>query len=439
MTFIRIILLNLFLFISLPVSALCSKGPDFVRTELDAWGVGLGLGTVNVSSLAIHPVGTPLGANIVTFANNPRYRGPESILWVCDIADKNNIFEIISTNGDDRNGGFFDLGAADGYPNYYSTLFSHVGLRLTHVNSGTVFTRQYQRIPMKNYGLSADGTKIFIRVKDFSPIRADLIRISSVSLFGKAPSDYCGKKYQITTGAYTCDQPNGYVSFCSPNSPATYCDSGDSAYDFNGWWKDNWMAINMGNATIPGANLVSRPTCVAKSVTPIVMFPTISITDLNNGQSAQSHFDVRVLCEGLSNSGTVQGMTALGLQVPYDSYLAAKQLNLVNASGGVSHLLPANYGQPGVAGGVGIRIANANSGVLRNFLGWYHCQSGTCLTGNNGGWYAVRDGATMVSSGGAHGISEYAVNFNAYLTRIAGQTVTAGKVDASAQVLVKVQ
>ncbi|WLI76566.1 fimbrial protein [Kosakonia sp. H02] len=439
MTLIRIILLNLILLISLPVGALCKKGPDFVRTELDAWGVGLGLGTVNVSSLAIHPVGTPLGASVVTFANNPRYKGPDSVLWVCDIADKNNIFEIIATNGDDRNGGFFDLGAADGYPNYYGTLFSHVGIRLIHVNSGTPFTRYFQRIPMKNYLVSPDGTQIYIRVKDFSPIRADLIRLSSESPYGVAPTDWCAKRYQITTGTYTCVQPNAYVSFCSPGSTQAYCDAGDSAYDWNGWLMDNWMAVNMGNATVPGATLVATPTCVAKSVTPVVLFPTISITDLNNGQSVQSNFDVRILCEGRSVSHTVQGTTALGLQVPYDSYLAANRLNLVNASGGVSYLLPPNYGQPGVAGGVGIRIANANSGTLRNFLGWNHCQTGTCLPGNNGGWYAVRDGATMITNGGSQGISEYVVNFNAYLTRIAGQTVTAGKVDASAQVLVKVQ
>lgn len=439
MPFIRIILLNIVLLTSLSASALCKKGPDFQRTEEDSYGLSLAMGTINVSSLEIQPVGSPLGSNIVNFSQNPRYTSPDNVLWVCDIADKNNIFEIIATNGDDRNGGFFDLGSIDGYPNYYGTLFSHVALRLTHLNSGTVFTRQYQRIPMKNYDVSPDGTQIYIRVKDFSPIRAELIRVSSTSPTGQSPDDWCGRSAQLTSGSYSCNQPNGYVSFCSPGSPDAYCDSGDSAYTYDGWYYDNWMAINMGISTGYPANLVSIPTCVAKSVTPMVFFPTISVSDLNNGQTAQSNFNVHILCEGQSTSGETQGMTAMGLQVSYESYQMAQQLNLVNASGGVSHLLSEKYGQPGYASGVGIQIANSNDGVLRNFIGWSRCLAATCQPGGNGGWYAVRDGATQVTNNGSTAINEYVVNFNAYLTRIAGETVTAGKVDASAEVLVKVQ
>lgn len=439
MPFIRIILLNILLLTSLSANALCKKGPDFQRSEEDSYGLSLAMGTINVSSLEIQPVGSPLGSNIVNFSQNPRYTSPDNVLWVCDIADKDNIFEIIATNGDDRNGGFFDLGSIDGYPNYYGTLFEHVALRLTHLNSGTVFTRQYQRIPMKNYQVSPDGTQIYIRVKDFSPIRADLIRVSSTSPRGQSPDDWCGRPTQLTSGSYSCNQPNGYVSFCSPGSPDAYCDSGDSAFIYTGWYYDNWMAINMGISTGYPANLVSIPTCVAKSVTPMVFFPTISVSDLNNGQTAQSNFNVHILCEGQSTSGETQGMTAMGLQVPYESYLTAQQLNLVNASGGVSHLLSEKYGQPGYASGVGIQIANSNDGVLRNFIGWSRCLAATCQPGGNGGWYAVRDGATQVTNNGSTAINEYVVNFNAYLTRIAGETVTAGKVDASAEVLVKVQ
>jgi len=439
MPFIRIILLNILLLTSLSANALCKKGPDFQRSEEDSYGLSLAMGTINVSSLEIQPVGSPLGSNIVNFSQNPRYTSPDNVLWVCDIADKDNIFEIIATNGDDRNGGFFDLGSIDSYPNYYGTLFEHVALRLTHLNSGTVFTRQYQRIPMKNYQVSPDGTQIYIRVKDFSPIRADLIRVSSTSPRGQSPDDWCGRPTQLTSGSYSCNQPNGYVSFCSPGSPDAYCDSGDSAFIYTGWYYDNWMAINMGISTGYPANLVSIPTCVAKSVTPMVFFPTISVSDLNNGQTAQSNFNVHTLCEGQSTSGETQGMTAMGLQVPYESYLTAQQLNLVNASGGVSHLLSEKYGQPGYASGVGIQIANSNDGVLRNFIGWSRCLAATCQPGGNGGWYAVRDGATQVTNNGSTAINEYVVNFNAYLTRIAGETVTAGKVDASAEVLVKVQ
>lgn len=439
MIFMRIILLNILLLASLSASAVCNKGPDFVRTEEDSFGRGLSLGTVNITGLSIQPVGSPLGSSIVSFVSNPRYKGPDSVLWVCDIADKNNIFEIIATNGDDRNGGFFDLGAADGYPGCYGTLFSYVGLRLTHMNSGTVFTRNFQRIPMKNYAVSPDGTQIYIRVKDFSPIRADLIRVSSTTPTGQAPTDWCGRSAQLTSGVYNCVQPNAYVSFCSPGSPDAYCDVGDSAYDWYGWWLDNWMALNMGTATTPGSILVSTPTCVAKSATPMVLFPTISVADLNNGKKAQANFNVNILCEGAAQSGTSQGMTALAFQTTHYSYTIAELLGLVNPLGGVSHLLSDRYGYPGIATGVGIQIANASDGVPRNLLGWYWCSLSACRFGNTSGWYSVRDGATQISNGGSSGLSEYIVHFNAFLTRLPGQTVTPGKVDASAYVVVKVQ
>lgn len=441
MTFIRICLLILSLFTCLSLNARCVKGPDFVRTVASGYGVGLALGTINITNNKVQPVGSLLASNVVRFSDNPRFKkGPDSILWVCDRADVNNIYEIIATNGNDRNGGHFEVGSFDGYPNYYATLFRNVGIRLTHVNSGRVFTRNYQRIPLQNYAISPDGLKIHIRVKDFSPIRADLIRVSLTTPRGQSPFDWCGKAEQLTSGTYTCTQPNGYVSFCSPGSPAAYCDTGDSSTSYVGWGLDNWMGINMGGVA-PMAELVSKRTCTAKSVTPVVTFPPITVDALNNGGKSQGMFTVNILCEGLTGTGTVSGLTALGMQVPYENYQAALRLNLVNSSGGVSYLLPTDLGVSGMASGVGIQIANANDGMIRNFIGWQRCNAAPsyCAAGEAGGWYDARDGARVVNNGGTLGISEYAINFNAYLSRIGNQTVRAGQVYASAQILVKVQ
>ncbi|HFZ8996647.1 TPA: fimbrial protein [Citrobacter freundii] len=419
---------------SLSVSAVCEKAPGFVRTEEDSLGTGLALGRINVTSSQIQPAGTVLASSVVRFSDNPLYRGPDQVLWVCDLSDANNIFEIIATNGDDRNSGFWDLGAEEGIPNVFATYFKYVGLRLTHVNSGLVFTRNYQRIPMKNYGLSDDGTKIHIRVKDFSPVRAEAIRISKNTTDG-APGNACG---QITSGSYSaCVQPNGYVSFCSPGSKGdeAYCDSGDSSTSYVGWWKDNWMALNMGMA--PASTLTTTATCVAKSVTPVVIFPKISRAELENGNKARASFTVTVSCENTATSGVMQNQTAMGLQVSYESYLAAQTLNLVNGSGGVSHLLSGRYGDADIARGVGIQIANASDDVVRQFIGWGRCTDTSCATGASGGWYPVTDGATSISN--VDGISDYLINFNAYLVKIPGETVTPGKVDAQADVWVKLQ
>lgn len=423
---------------SVAVSAQCQKGPNFQRTEEDSYGTGIGLGRINLSSVELQPVGTVLASSVVRFSDNPRYNSPDDILWVCDISDANNIFEIIATNGDDRSSGFWDMGQASGNPNVFGTWFNYVGLRLTHMNSGTVFTRNYQRIPMKNYAVSADGKQIQIRVKDFSPIRAEAIRVSAITPSGGAPNAYCGTP--ISSGNYGgCNQPNGYVSFCSPGSKNNdaYCDTGDSAFSFAGWWYDNWMALNMGNA--PASTLTTTATCVAKYVTPVVMFPTISKNDLQNGKSARAGFTVRVRCEGAATSGVDQNQTALGLQVPYESYLTAQSLGLVNGTGGVSHLLSDGYGQAGVAGGVGIQIQNASDGVMRQFIGWNRCTTSNCALGNSAGWYPVRAGATLISTDPTSKMSDYVINFNAFLTRLPGAQVTAGKVDAKAYVWVKVQ
>ncbi|MGX5028956.1 fimbrial protein [Enterobacter asburiae] len=424
-----------FCLLSATASATCQKGPDFVKTTNDAYGVGIGLGHINVSSVDIQPVGTVLASSVVNFSDNPRYKGPDSVLWVCDISDVNNIYEIIATNGDDRSGGYWDMGMADGNPNVYGTWFNYVGLRLTHMNSGKVFTRNYQRIPMTRYAVSDDGKKISIRVKDFSPIRAEAIRVSAITPSSGAPSSYCGTPK--SSGSYSgCSQPNAYVSFCSPGSSVAFCDSGDSALNYDGWWYDNWMAMNMG--TSPAATLSSTATCVAKNVTPVVIFPTISRAELEKGQQARAAFNVSVRCENTAVSGVASSQTALGLQVSYASYQAAQTLGLVNSSGGVSHLLSENYGQSGIASGVGIQIANAGDGVLRQFIGWDRCSTaGGCVTGNSGGWYPVRDGATLVSGGTS--VSEYMINFNAILTRLPGLSVTPGRVDARAYVWVKVQ
>ncbi len=116
--------------------------------------------------------------------------------------------------------------------------------------------------------------------------------------------------------------------------------------------------------------------------------------------------------------------------------MAALRLNLVNSSGGVSYLLPTDLGVSGMASGVGIQIANANDGMIRNFIGWQRCNAAPsyCAAGEAGGWYDARDGARIVNNGGTLGISEYAINFNAYLSRIGNQTVRAGQVYASAQI-----
>ncbi len=111
--------------------------------------VGTALGRVNLTSTYLQPVGTPLGTSVFDLTSGTRYPDPNKVLYECDAGDAGQIYEVFATNGDDRVGGYYDLGAQDGNPNYYATYFPYVGIRLTHLDSGKVLpaTGSRRRLP----------------------------------------------------------------------------------------------------------------------------------------------------------------------------------------------------------------------------------------------------------------------------------------------------
>ncbi|WP_236722684.1 fimbrial protein [Pantoea latae] len=414
---------------------------SYIDAGCDSCGVGIGLGNVNLTSAYLQPVGSPLGSTVFRITSAARYTSEDLVLYECDAADAGSIYEVFATNGDDRVGGFYDLGATDGNDNYFATYFPYVGIKLTHLNSGTVFTRYWQAYPITSYATSGD--KIQIRVKDFSPIRADLIRLSTLPAGGV--SNYCGYRSSdltygmastSSTASYSCIQPNGYVTFKGPGISSDPIGS-DSAYNYATWGTGRWIAMGMGTA--PVSTLSYNVTCVARNVTPLVLFPMISQQALTNGATAQSQFTITLECDNAAVSGVSSGATALGLQVPYESYVLAKNRGLVNASDGVSYLLSEGYGtDANVATGVGISLSNAATGTSMNFLGWSACTRSGCPTGNDAGWYSVLNGASSAGSA-AEGYTTYHTVLTATLSRLPGETVTSGKVNAKAYVWVRVQ
>ncbi len=442
------IITSLIIMISLLIagnaSATCTRVTPNIDAGCDACGVGIGLGSINITSAYLQPVGTPLGSTVVNFINAPRYissGGGDRVLYECDATDKDSIYEVFATNGDDRVGGYNDVGSVDGYDNYFATYFPYVGLKLTDINSGLTFTQFWQQIPITSY--ATKGNKIQIRVKDFGPIRADLIRVSTLP--GQGVSNYCGYSSgnllsgmasSTGTASYSCIQPNGYITFKGPGI-ATDPIGSDSATNYSTWGTGRWMAMGMGTA--PVSTLSHAVTCAVRNVTPLVLLPTISVQSLENGGASKASFSISVECDNSVVSGTSSGGTALGLQVPHDSYLTAQQLGLVNSSGGVSYLLSDGYGTDStIATGVGITLSNTSTGADMNFLGWGACTSTSCPRGNAVGWYSVLDGAS--SSGSlASGYTSYNTTLTATLEQIPGQTVVAGKVNAKAYVWVRVQ
>lgn len=389
------------------------------------------LSSINITNTFLQPVGAPLGTSIFNVGTGDL----NQVLFQCDVSDIGKIYEQIATSGDDRVGGFYDLGQRDGNPNYFATYFPYVGLRLTHVNSGAVFTRSWKSIPLKNYEIVGD--KINIRAKDFSPIKADLVKLSSLPPESGAASNLCGNLASTNmTAIYNCMQPNGYVTFVGPGIPGEQ-DGSDSAYNRGSQNSGGWNAISMGAA--PMASVTYTSTCVARNVTPVVLFPTITEASLNEGNVVRNDFTVTVECDNNAIANASSGSTLLGLQASYSAYAAAEKLGLVNGEGGVKYLLSDDYdSSSNTAKGVGIALSNAATGLSMNFVGWSSCTVSGCPATPASGWYPVASGA-QVSSNTANGYTTYTTQFTATLMKIPGQKVTPGKVKATAYVLVRVQ
>lgn len=397
-------------------------------------------GKVNLYDAYFYPVGTQL-ASVVVPPTNYTYGGAtaSSVLWTCDITDLPDIYFLVATNGDDRVGGYYDIGVTDGLTDVYATYFAYVGIRQTI--GGVTISRTWKRVPVTTYETS--GTQIKIRLQDIPVLEAELYRVSSLPGTG-ANSSYCGNNntagwgivYGTTSGEnYSCTQPNAYIQLVG--SGLTHDEEGeDSANRYRFWGVDNGFGYGMRAVN----RIYNTPTCVARSATPVVLLPTISINDLNNGLTSSAPFNVSVECTDNVTSGTANSQTALGFQVSSGAYSAAQTLGLVNANGGVEILLSDDYTASTAAQGVGITLAYSNlPDTALTLIG----QSGTdplnsTYMGRSAGWYPILDNALAAGSS-VSGYTNYTYNFLATLRKIEGQTVTAGKVRSTVTVMVKIQ
>jgi len=434
---IQAILLMLLLIMGLSARASCTRS-GVSQTE-DNRTAQIPFGKVNLYDTYFSPVGTLL-ASVVVPPTNYTYGGASasSVLWTCDIADLSSIYFLVATNGDDRVGGYYDIGNTDGLSDVYATYFAYVGIKQTM--SGVVLTRNWKSVPVTTYVETSAG-KIQIRLQDIPPLQAELYRVSTLPGTSSG-SYYCGNNnnnnsgivYGSTTGQnYSCTQPNSYIQLVGPG--LRHDEIGEDSNDnYRFWGADNGFGYGMRSVN----TLYNTPTCVARSVTPVVLLPTMAISQLEAGQTATAPFSVTVECSDSATSGTSNAQTALGFQVSDGAYSAAQALGLVNSSNGVSMLLSDNYTDSEMAKGVGITIAYSNApDTALNLIG----QSGLNVLSDMGasaGWYPVLNNATPTGSSKS-GYTNYSYNFIATLKAINGQTVTAGKVRATATVQVKIQ
>ncbi|MFZ1181437.1 MAG: fimbrial protein [Herbaspirillum sp.] len=414
--FVRTLLFFVLFSLFSQAQAICQRKTN---VSMDNSSSQLKFGGINLASAALQPVGTILGSTVAT-AGNAVGIDDETVLWTCDLADKDQLYEVFATNGDDRVGGFFDVGARDGMPGYYQTYFPYMALKITHARSGKVFTRYWQSAKLTNYDVQ--GKKILIKAKHLSPVQAELARVSTRNQIGS--NSKCGtgmaNDYGIQPWNYSCTQPNAYVALRGPGLNSDN-DGEDSAYNYK---FSSGVAYGMRNA----ASLSFLASCVVRNVTPSVYFIPITLQELQNDEKREADFSVQTECDYGVDSGTNKNQTAMGIQVSQSAFDTAQKLGLVT-NGELRYMLSEGYGNnPDIATGIGIRIQDGNTAI--SFLG-------DPVETTPKAWFSVLKGSPPSGSYKTF-ISER--HFTATLERLSnGIPVTPGKVYAIARVIVKVQ
>jgi len=401
---------------------------------LDGAGSGGNLpAVVNINNSTFQPYGSVIASGSASFLQlgNEPYT-PEQVLYRCDATDAGSLYEFYATNGDSSFGGMYDDGAALGVPNAYRTAVKGMAIRITNAVTGEYYSRMWKSRQLTGLDRDSQG-KILVKAKNFSDVRIELIRVSNETDLPVPPLP--------ANSAYTYSQPAAYIAFKAPGISANIEDGRDSAYYYAGWYGDWPGAVNL----YQHLTTRSAATCAVTSVTPHVLFPTISVAELNQGGTRQAPVDIVFQCQtgapanaGLTafSSGTGAGQTAMGVLVPPANYQLAASQQLVTAGAGATYLLSDGYGtDPGVATGVGIALTRADaSNTALNFLGSDLVMGG----GAGAGWYPVLDGAGP-ATGPTNGVNTYTKRLNATLKQIPGKTVTPGAVRARAHVVIRVQ
>lgn len=379
---------------------------------------------INITDSEFQPVGTTLAKSPSTSMTQYGQIGgfdPEQVLFRCDAGDEGLIFESYATNSDNYFSGR-SLVTEAGVPEYTYMLNSkNIGFRVKNETTGEYVTRNWRYRPLTNLDRDDQG-KILVKAKNFSNMSVELVKISYPAI-----TDGPYQPSTVYDYNYTYAQPLAYSTFVGPGE-GNGCAEGLLGTCYIGWHY-NWP----GNVSIHNNLAIRRAKmCAFKSVTPYVLFPTISVEALNRGEKAAGQLSLTYNCQQGAAYGVGANQNAVGFKVSVEAYLAAESAGLKTSGYGVTHLLSHGYGtDPSVATGAGIELANSD-GSSMNWLSNENIISG----GNNDGWYALQ--GVQIGSGAVS--NEYLEVYNVYLSALDENTApTPGKVYATAEVFIRVQ
>ncbi len=393
----------------------------------DTCNGSLGLpSVVTVSDPAFQPYPTLLASAVApaTVYGVTGGYDPERVFFRC--APEDPVYEMFSTNADNLYSGWYNggdaVGNSIGLQAAYRTAWRNVLLRLTHMETGQYFTDVWAERLLEGLDVDSRGYRL-VKAKNLSAVRSELFSAPLESTY----------YYAVTPSRlYSYTQPAAYIAIKGPG--LVYPEVGKSHNANYAGWHYNWPgAIGLYN----GVTLKRYPTCAVLNVTPQVTFPRLSISEINAGGSHEVPFQVSFKCQSGFTNSTASNGTALGIKVSSGAAAAANALGLANASGGLSYLVSDRYSEAGMAKGVGIRLLR--DGQVMNLLVNENSAGG--VNAQAQGWYPVVGAATHIG-GSVDGVTEYDETFTARIEKLSEGTqpeVTAGRVQATAQIIIRVQ
>lgn len=455
--------------------ASCSGIMGRIYTGADNSTASLGVGRINIISNHLQPVGTVLATGISNY-NSIRNGGlgnlsDEAIVLTCtQQSDKNNLAWAFATNGDSRIGGFYEI---PGNPGYFATQFPYVAIKLTLAQSGEVFSRIWTKSSITVETEDIGNGRFVIRKKHIPKVIASVVKwskpygektdannnnVSAAWCHGIGATEesiptgqtnnpnqvWSADLYAVNGLSAGCGQPNGYINLLGTGGYQVNVGT-DSNNNIWAWDFSVPVGLNGG----PSATFSYTPSCVVKTVTPYVMFPTVTIAQLQSGEKISRNFDVVLECDNTINKSISTAAVSIGLQPSLAAFNHAQTLGLIDStSGGVTYLVSDNYSAANMAKGVGITLKNSDGNSI-NFVSWLGCipvSSGStsyCPRYNNlaqqrlAGWDPIMSASSQIGSDAVNATTSYRKTYVSTLSKINNMTPTAGKIKATATVLIR--
>lgn len=394
-------------------------------------GVPLIFGSIKLQPLEFMPVGL-IGVTSVSVGQAESFqsqRGPNTLLYTCDVADQGKTYEYFATNGDSNVGGY--AGNGEGV---YQTYFPFIGIKLIR-DDGKVFSRNWQHSPIAGH---IEGNKLNFYARDFSNVTAEIYRLPT-TMRGGTPSAHYGCTGPAADDAsgisYSCPQPNGYTVFVGPgwndnqNITTPGADSNTNWGGFSNW---NWIGFGMQYSS---ANTFQQTNfgCRVLNYTNPVTLPPVTASRLASGVKTGSNFNITYRCGGPFINTAIQRIAGVGpdkISVAFKSNTS----KLPDAPGDPQwspYIISENYDQSGYASNVGIAVTVSGSDTPIGFIRSEYSDDFTK------GWFSPLAGETGRMQNGPSQVDITSQYFASYVVLKPDAPVKPGKVDATAYIVVR--